>query len=386
MKIVQTNKAYAPWIGGMETIVTVLAEGLSAKPGVTVEALVCNGERSFVRDIQTRNGVQVTYLPRWGFVSSLPISPTFPFALGRAEGDILHVHEPFPLVDLSVAANPRIRRHFKHIVVTYQSDIVRQKWALKVYRPFIHNFLSIADRILVSSPALIENSEFLPLYRDRCEIVPLGVNLQWTRDRQRRSTRVQEIRRRHGTPLILFVGRLVYYKGLEYLVDAMTRVPEGKLVIVGSGPLQGELERQIRSLRCADRITILPHLDSEELYSYYEACDVFVLPSTEKTEAYGLVQVEAMASGKPVVSTEIGTGTTFVNQNGVTGLTVPPRDASALAGAIGTLLRDPDLRTRLGRQAEERAMKEFTTEQMVERVYNVYQRLLGSTTAGHSRA
>ncbi|HSQ75442.1 MAG TPA: glycosyltransferase, partial [Bacteroidota bacterium] len=196
----------------------------------------------------------------------------------------------------------------------------------------------------------------------------------------------QEIRRRHGTPLVLFVGRLVYYKGLEYLVDAMARIPEGKLVIVGSGPLQDELERQIRSLRCADRITILPHLDSEELYSYYEACDVFVLPSTEKTEAYGLVLVEAMASGKPVVSTEIGTGTTFVNQNGVTGLTVPPRDAAALATAIGTLLHNADLRTRLGRQAEERAMKEFTTEQMVERVYHVYQKLLGSTAAGHSPA
>jgi glycosyltransferase involved in cell wall biosynthesis len=366
----------------METIVTALSEGLSAKPGVSVEALVCNGERSFFRETRERNGVKVTYLPRWGSIASLPVSPSFPFALARTSGDILHVHEPFPLVDLSLGIFPRIRRRFRRIVVTYQSDIIRQQWALKFYRPFIRHFLSLADCILVSSPALVDNSEFLPAYRDRCEIVPLGLDLNWTRDRSTRTGEVQRIRQMHGTPLILFVGRLVYYKGLQYLIDAMAGVPHANLVIIGSGPLRGDLERQSRALGCADRISILPHVDAQTLHAYYEASDVFVLPSTERSEAYGLVQIEAMASAKPVVSTEIQTGTTFVNKDGETGFAVPPRDPAALARAINRLLADDALRLRLGHQAEERALREFTVERMIDRTFAVYGRLLSDDRKG----
>jgi glycosyltransferase involved in cell wall biosynthesis len=380
MRIVQTNKAYAPLIGGVETTVTVLSEGLSRMDDVSVNALVCNSTRSFKTETRTINGVQVTYLPRWGSVASLPISPSFLTHLAGLRGDILHVHEPFPLVDLSLGVYPRIRRHFKRIVVTWHSDVVLHKWALTFYRPFINRFLSMTDRILVSSPALLEHSDFLPPYRDRCEVVPLGLNLGWTKDRGKRVARVKEIRQAHGTPLVLFVGRLVYYKGLQYLIDAMAAIPKAKLVVIGSGPLQASLERRVQSQSLSDRVTFLPHMDSEELYSYYEACDVFVLPSTARSEAYGLVQIEAMACGKPVVSTEIQTGTTFVNQNGKTGLTVPAQDARALAHAVGTLLEDEDLRARLGQQAAERALREFTTERMVNRVYDIYRHLLGSDT------
>jgi rhamnosyl/mannosyltransferase len=384
MRIVQTNKAYAPHIGGMETTVTVLSEGLSRMDDVSVIALVCNATRTLKSETRTINGVHVTYLPRWGSIASLPISPSFLTHLASLRGDILHVHEPFPLVDLSMGVYPRIRRHFKRIVVTWQSDVVRQKWALPFYRPFINHFLSMTDRILVSSPALLEHSDFLRPYRDRCEVVPLGLNLEWTKDRGKRVARVKEIRQAHGTPLILFVGRLVYYKGLQYLVDAMAEIPKAKLVMIGSGPLQASLESRVQSQGLSDRVTFLPHMDTEELYSYYEACDVFVLPSTETSEAYGLVQIEAMVCGKPVVSTEIQTGTTFVNQNGKTGLTVPPRDAHALAGAIGALLEDEELRARLGQQAAERALREFTTERMVNRIYDIYRRLLGSDTVGRT--
>jgi glycosyltransferase involved in cell wall biosynthesis len=380
MKIIQTNKAYLPLIGGVETTIAGLATGLRGKEEVVVEALVCNGVRSFVAETRIVNDVRVTYLPRWGSVSSLPISPSFPFHLAGLHGDILHVHEPFPLVDLAVTVFPRIRDNFKRIVVTWHSDIVRQAWALKFYRPFIHRFLSQVDCITASSPALIEHSEFLSAYRDRCEVLPLGLDLAWTRDRDGRRDRVAEIRRTYGTPLVLFVGRLVYYKGLQYLIEAMAAVPEAHLVVIGAGPLGAALDRQIASLGLGGRITVLPHLTATELYAYYEACDVFVLPSTERSEAYGLVQIEAMASSKPVVSTEIQTGTTFVNQDGVTGFAVPPRDAAALAQAIARLLHDDALRTRMGKQAEERALREFTTERMIDRTYAIYQRLLAQDT------
>jgi len=377
MKILQTNKAYAPVIGGMETTVTVLAEGLSKRAGITVEALVCNARRTLANESRVINGVKVTYMPRWGSVASLPISPTYLPRLAGLHGDILHVHEPFPLVDLSVALFPRIRRQFKKIVVTWQSDIVRQKWALLAYRPFIERFLPQVDRILVSSPALLENSDFLRPHSQRCEVVPLGIPLDWTRDRRPRLARVAEIRRRLGTPLVLCVGRLVYYKGIQYLVEAMAKLPEARLVIIGSGPLKSNLEAQIASLGLGGRVSLLPHLEDEELHAYYEACDLFVLPSTERSETYGLVQIEAMASGKPVISTEINTGTTYVNCHGVTGLTVPPRDAHALANAMREILHDDDLRACLGRRAEERALREFTAERMVDRTLDVYTRLLG---------
>ncbi len=380
MKIVQTNKAYAPHVGGVETTVTTLAEGLSAKEGITVEVLVCNPRRTLTLETRTVNGVTVTYAPRWGSIASLPISPSFLPHLARMHGDILHVHEPFPLVDLSLALFPRIRHQFKRIVVTWHSDIVRQQWALKIYRPFIERFLPLVDRILVSSPALIDNSDFLGRYRDRCEVIPLGVGLEWTRDRAKRVGRVEEIRRRIGTPLVLFVGRLVYYKGLQYLVEAITRLPGAKLVIIGSGPLKAQLDAQVAALGLGGRVTILPHLANEELYAYYEACDLFVLPSTERSEAYGLVQIEAMASGKPVVSTEIKTGTTFVNCNGITGLTVPPRDADALARAMNEIIHNDVLRNRLGQQAEERALREFTAVKMVDRTLALYERLLATSS------
>jgi rhamnosyl/mannosyltransferase len=153
-------------------------------------------------------------------------------------------------------------------------------------------------------------------------------------------------------------------------------IPGARLVMIGSGPLKGELLRQVERLGLRERVTIIPPVSEEELHAFYEACDMLVLPSIERSEAYGLVQVEAMASGKPVVSTRLDTGVPFVNQHRVTGLTVPMRDARALADAISLLIRDTDLRVRLGQQARDRALREFSAEMMVERTIDVYRRLL----------
>lgn len=381
MKIIQTNKAYLPLIGGVETTIAGLAAGLSRAPGVEVEAHVCDGNRSLVMHRGHVHGVPVVYLPRWGTFASLPLSPAYVWHLAGLKGDILHVHEPFPLVDIAIRLFPRIRRNFARIVVTWHSDIVRQRWALGIYAPFIHNFLRQVDRIFVSSPALVDHSEYLAAYRDKCEVLPLGLDLSWTRRSTERAARVAEIRRSFAVPIVLFVGRLVYYKGLDHLVAAMSGVPDAHLVIIGQGPLQEAIDNQIRAAGLSGRITVLPHLDAEDLYAYYEACDVFVLPSTERSEAYGLVQIEAMACGKPVVCTEIHTGTTFVNQHGVTGLAVPPRDARCLADAIRQILENSDLRMQMGAAARQRALEHFTTDRMVTRTLETYRALLGATPA-----
>jgi rhamnosyl/mannosyltransferase len=378
MKIVHTNKAYAPLIGGIETTLTILAEGLSKVEGIENEVLVCNNMRSFRSVRRTINGVAVTYVPSWGSIASLPISPSYPFSLAAMKGDILHIHEPFPLADLAILSFPGILKNFSHVLISWYGEIVRQRWALPLYGPMIHRVLRKVERILVSAPGLIDVSDFLPPYRDRCEVIPLGLNLEWTELAGTRVERVRQIRRDCGTPLILFVGRLVYYKGLSYLVEAMSIVRDASLVIIGSGPLRSRLLADIARFGLEKRIKVFPHVPEDELHAFYEACDLLVLPSTERSESFGLVQVEAMACGKPAVSTRIGTGVPFVNQDGVTGLTVPPRDSRALAEALEKLIGDPELRLSYGKNAKERAFREFSARQMIDRTKKVYESLMKS--------
>ncbi len=376
MRIVQTNKAYFPKVGGIETTITNLSEGLVKQYNASVEVLTCNNLRSIEYVKKKLNGVEITYLPTFGFVASLPISIAYMNSLSKLTGDILHVHEPFPWADLSYIFSSKVRKNFSRLVVSWHSDIVRQKWALSFYRPYIHKFLKMADKILVSNKNLIEFSEYLPKYKSKCEVIPLGAKLDWVNNTSNRTDRVKKIKNDYASPLVLFVGRLVYYKGIQFLIEAISKLPDVKLVIIGSGPLEQKLIQQICSLNLKERIKILPEVDEETLHSYYEACDIFVLPSVEKSETYGIVQIEAMACGKPVVCTELKTGTTFINQHERTGFVVPPRDSNALAEAIQKLIFNEELRIELGQNAKQRAQLEFTSEKMVERTYKVYQDLM----------
>ena len=376
MKIVQTNKAYYPKVGGIETTITNLSEGLVKDYDVSVKVLTCNDQRTVNYVTKRLNGVDIIYLPTFGFVASLPISVAYLKSLSKLDGDILHVHEPFPWADLSYVFSSKIRKNFSRLVVSWHSDIVRQKWALSFYRPYIHKFLKITDKILVSNKNLIEFSEYLPDYKFKCEVIPLGAKLDWVNNSSNRSDRVKKIKSEYASPLVLFVGRLVYYKGIQYLIDAINQVPDVSLVIIGSGPLKKELSNQIQNLKLEKRIHILPEVDEETLHSFYEACDIFVLPSVERSETYGIVQIEAMACGKPVICTELKTGTTFINQHGTTGLVVPPRDSQALAEAINNLANNVSLREELGKNARQRALNELTAKKMVERTFKVYNDLL----------
>ena len=317
MRIVQTSKAYYPLIGGVETVITNIAEGLSGREEIDVEVLVCNNEPSLWKKRHDVNGVLVTYVPMWTKVASLPISPSYPFHLAKSKGDILHIHEPFPLAGMSFLVWPRIQRNFSRLVISWHSDIVRQKWAMSMYGPIMNRLLEVADRIIVASPNHIDSSQFLLKHREKCEVIPYGIKLGWVGDWRSRHTRAESIRLKYGTPLLLFVGRLVYYKGLTYLIDALQQLPDAQLLIVGSGPLLSDLMKQTVGLRLEKRVKIIPNVSDEDLHAFYEACDVFVLPSSESSEAFGLVQIEAMACGKPVVSTNLKTGVTFVNQHGI---------------------------------------------------------------------
>ncbi|MBK7228336.1 MAG: glycosyltransferase [Ignavibacteriales bacterium] len=376
MKIVQTNKAYYPKIGGIETAVTTLSEGLANKYGAEVEVLVCNHKVNSKKIEKTINGVKVTYLPTYGFVLSLPISPSYPKNLLETSGDILNIHEPFPLADLTLEIFPKLRKNFSKIITSWQCDITRQKWTFPIYGKFIHRFLRKVDKIIVNNPKIIDNSYFLKHYKYKCEVVPIGINLDWAKSNSD-SHNLQKYRIGVDNKLkILFVGRLVTYKGIEYLIESMKFVKDGFLYIIGSGPLENSLKKLIIDLNLESKIKMIPEVDDITLQAYYKACDIFVLPSVNEAEAYGIVQIEAMACGKPLICTELGTGTSYVNQNNITGLVVSPMDTKALSEAINRIIDNKELRLKWGTNGRARAFEEFTSDKMLQRTFELYQNLL----------
>ncbi len=368
MNILHIYKDYPPILGGIENHIKVLAEGQVARGhGVTVLVTNPAGGQTTVN---IENGVRIVRAGRLATIASTPLSAVWPRWLMRERPDVAHLHFPYPFGDVTHA----LFGHARRTVITYHSDIVRQKSLLRLYAPFLRRSLARADRIIATSPQYVATSPFLAPHVDKCTVVPYGIDIACFTAAD--SAQVAPIRARYGSPLILFVGQLRYYKGVEYLIRAMPQVA-GCALVVGSETTTrlAELEQLAQSLGIADRVLFLGE-KSSELPAFYHACDVFVLPSVERSEAFGIVQIEAMAAGKPVVCTELGTGTSYINQDGITGLVVPPRDAAALAAAINRLLADADLRHRLGQAAQERAQREFSYRIMVERVVQVYQLVL----------
>jgi rhamnosyl/mannosyltransferase len=372
LRVTMVNKYYwPPHLGGVEAVVRHLSEGLVELAGAEVRALVSNEGRARVE--QTIGGVDVVRLPRQMALSSAPVAAGMPGALRdefrRPEPpDIINLHAPYPWGELSfLQADPAAPS-----VVLYHSDIVRQKRLLVAYRPFLERFLDRVDLIVASSPNMIEHSELLAPRAEKCRVVHFGLPLDRLAGTPAAARRATELRARHGgRKIVLFVGRLVYYKGVDVLVRAMAGV-DADLVLVGCGPLDAELRTLAAACGIGERVTFLGEQDGEELAAWYRAADVFCLPSVARSEAFGLVQIEAHAAGTPVVSTDLPTGVPYANLDGVTGLTVPAGDSAALMGALRRLLSDDELRARLGRQARVRALREFTIPRMVEQTLGVY--------------
>jgi len=232
-----------------------------------------------------------------------------------------------------------------------------------------------ADCVLATSPQYIETSPYLRAVKDKCVVVPLGTDIsRFQRPDKRMSS---AIRKENGNSFILlFVGRLRYFKGLRYLVEAMKSV-DAKLLVIGTGPEEKALKEMVVRDKLDGKAIFLGDVSDEYLPAYYDACDVFVLPSSHRSEAFGTVLIEAMASGKPVISSELGTGTSFVNIHGLTGLVVPPKDPASLAGAINRLLSNDSLRQEYALNAGKRA-EEFTNDVLNKRVLEVYKKVMSA--------
>ncbi len=365
--VLQVNKLYHPHIGGVEQVVRLLAEGFAARPDVRSRVLACNEGLCTVRE--TVNGVEVTRAGSLCRVMSEPLSPSFPRCLRRSDADIYHFHNPFPLGEAAALTLDEGTR----MVTTYHSDVVRQRRFLRAYAPVLRRFLGRSRVILVSSPQLVRSSPFLRPLSGRCRVVHFGIDAHRFETGGATAALAEKIREKYAgdRALVLFVGRLVYYKGVAHLLDAMQEV-EASLLLLGTGPLRGELEAAARARGLSGRVHFVSRAEEEEMAAYYHACDILVLPSTARSEAFGLVILEAMACGKPVVSTELGTGTSYANLDGQTGLVVPPGDTRALADAMKRLLGDAALREEMGARGRERVRREFALSDMLDEVAEIY--------------
>ena len=360
--------------GGLERYVFELANSLRGEVDYT-NIVARRGRPPDVENIG-----RTIYARPFAYVAGAPVCPSMPFHAMR-----LQRAKPFQIVHLQFPADPMA--HFATLtlprtvrrVITWHSDIVRQRTSLQFYRPFLKRLVESADAIILPTPAHFTSSQELPQWisRDRARVVPFGVDyVRFTE----RPAMADEIRRRYEDRFLVFaLGRHVYYKGFEYLIRAMRDVPEARAVIGGKGPLTGELASLARELGVANRIDLVGRIADADLPAYYHACDVFCMPSVERAEAFGIVQLEAMASGKPVLCCRLGNGVNWVNVDGVTGLAVEPRDSVALAKALQILHDDTELRSRLGTQARKRATEHFSLEGMARGTLEAYREALSRT-------
>jgi rhamnosyl/mannosyltransferase len=264
-------------------------------------------------------------------------------------------------------------------VISWHSDIIRQRRALAVYGPFLRRFVHRADALIGATPQHLNASTQIPPGKEGQvrRVVPYGFDpsqLEWTE--RARAKRRDLAALAAGRRVVFTVGRHVYYKGFDVLIDAMAGI-DALLVIGGTGPLTESLKRRAAASPACDRIVFAGYIPDEELIGYYDVCDVFTMPSTDRSEAFGLVQLEAMHLGKPIVSTRLGTGVEYVNIDRETGWLVPPGDTQALREAIVRLLGDADARHRLGEAGRERVRAVFTIEKMVQGTLDVYRSVLG---------
>ena len=372
LHILHIYKDYFPVLGGIENHVKVLAEAQAAR-GHNVTVLVANPGRRTV--VEMTEGVRLVKAGRWGTAASTPISPALFRWVARLKADVAHLHFPHPPGEVAHLLFGRTRR----VVITYHSDIVRQRTLRTLYHPLLWVVLRRADRLIATSTTYIESSQYLGRLRDKCTVVPIGADLE--RFDHIDPARVESLRQRFfpqrdSLPTLIFVGRLRYYKGLDDLLRAMPEIPSARLLIVGDGPMRAPWEQLTHELNLAGRVTFAGEVDDADLPASYKLGDLFVLPANARAEAFGTVLVEAMAAGLPVVSTEVGSGTSWVNLNGTTGSIVPPRDPKALAAAINALLSDPARRAGMGRAAHQRAQAEFSQAAMIQRVEQVYREVL----------
>ena len=363
MKILHIYKDYHPIFGGIEGHLETLAER-QVQLGHDVTVLVTNPGGQPAQE--TRNGVKIIRAHRLATIASTPLSVQMPWLVRQLQPDIAHLQFPYPVGEVSQWLCGR--RH--PFVISYQSDVVKQKAILKLYGPILKRVLNAADQIIPATANYMRSSPWLQPLQHKCTPVPIGIA-------ESRFVNAQPLEKfKRDKPTILFVGRHRHYKGVDVLIKALTQVPNAHLLITGDGVERANYEAAVQQNGLANRVTFLGNVPHEELPSLYQSADIFTLPSINRAEAFGIVLLEAMAAGLPCVTTELSTGTSFVVQDQQTGYVVPPSDPQALAHALNTLLQNPQQRHQMGEAGRQRLFDLFTIERMVTQIQAVYEQVL----------
>lgn len=406
IQVCHLGKFYPPAAGGIESHVQTLARA-QARAGAGVRVVCVNHRNRDGRDVtwsrygitptvehvdpaggdDDRAEVRVTRLGRSASVARFDVIPRLPgllLDLQYSPVDVVHLHTPNPTMLLTLAA----LRLNKPIVVTHHSDVISQRWLVHVMRPLERIVYGRAAAVICTSDAYADGSEVLKRHAEKVVTLPMGAELGRFTDPSAATLReaAKWQQRFAGGPMWLFVGRCVYYKGLHTAIAALRQVP-GRLLVIGDGPLKSKLRRLAEELGVADRVVFSGWATDDELAGAYLAATALWFPSNARSEAFGLVQVEAMASGCPVINTRIaGSGVSWVCPNDGGGLTVAPEDSIALAAAARRLLDEPGLRDRLAAAGRARAAGEFTADLMAARTLALYrQALQEAASAGRSQ-
>jgi glycosyltransferase involved in cell wall biosynthesis len=371
--------------GGIERHMQLLCDGLTALDTDVTYLVAGDSLHSLDSQISTATGsyrmVEAATFGTFFSTAASPMQVIKALMMHRKKPfDVVHLHFPNPLAHIASLLLPKsIKR-----VITWHSDIVRQKRLLAMYLPFLKRVTLRADALIAATPAHFTSSTQIPssLPSTKRHVIPYGRDFSDLELTALTSELCISLKNRAKSVsssggIIFALGRHVYYKGFDVLIEAMQHV-DAQLILGGDGPLKVELQQQTERLGIAHKITFTGSIAEAELAAYFNACDIFCLPSVEQSEAFGLVQLEAMACGKPVVCTQLNNGVNVVNQSGVTGLAVPVRNATALAKALNTLLNDDALRSKLGQQAKAHAISGYSLPAMSSSHLALYHMLLST--------
>lgn len=368
MRVLHFYKTYYPdSVGGVEQVIYQLCRG-AAKCGVESSVLSLSRETA---DRTIKLDGHEAHRARLNFqIASTAFSASsfLRFSQLAKQADIVHYHYPWPFMDVVHFAT----RLKKPTVVTYHSDIIRQKMLFKLYRPLKHRFLNSIDRIVATSPNYLATSQVLDRYRDKTVVIPIGL------DKSSYPVPSPDLltrwRSQVGERFFLFVGMIRYYKGLHILLDAVQGT-DYPVVIVGSGPVEAELKEHAAHLGLK-KIHFLGALPDDDKVALLQLCRAVVFPSHLRSEAFGISLLEGAMYGKPMISSEIGTGTSYINVNGKTGLVVPPSNPLAFREAMRCIWDSTNVAAEMGRWAERRYRELFTAEQMAASYAALYRELL----------
>ncbi|KGF80388.1 glycosyl transferase family 1 [Massilia sp. JS1662] len=368
MRVLHFYKTYFPdSVGGVEQVIRQMCVG-TGRLGITNQVLSLSRDRRL--EPFDYEGHTVHRAPLNFELASNAVSVQAIGQLARmaAEADVVHYHFPWPFMDLAHF----LARIDKPTVVTYHSDIVRQKALLKLYQPLKHRFLESVDTIVATSPNYLASSAVLDRYRDKTRVITFGLDKSSYPEPDQ--ARLDHWRARVGPKFFLFVGVLRYYKGLHILLDAVAGT-DYPVVIVGAGPIEAELKAHAERLGLT-RVQFVGAVDDLDKAALLKLCYAVAFPSHLRSEAFGISLLEGAMYGKPMISSEIGTGTTYINVHGETGLVVPPSDHEALRAAMTRLWNDPQMALEMGQRAEARYWQLFTSAQMADNYARLYQELV----------